>query len=182
MQAFAADRIMEMEVQARTGAAKGARSPLREVQRNGYRERDWDTRAGRIVLEIAKLRKGSYRQPLRETGTTSESFITRLRCLDRPRPARPSAPLRSHRCRCRRDAWPTASSHAPCSSAAQILRQRSDAQNEENQPEDAPESHAEGHPGAHAGTVMHHDPAFPVSTGRPASRQALRPPSIGLAT
>jgi putative transposase len=40
MLAFAADRIMEMEVEAHTGAAKGTRSPLREVQRNGYRDRD----------------------------------------------------------------------------------------------------------------------------------------------
>ena len=51
MLAFAADRIMELEVELRTGAAKGARSPLREVQRNGFRERDWDTRTGRIALE-----------------------------------------------------------------------------------------------------------------------------------
>ena len=60
MLAFAAERIMEAEVEARTGAAKGARSPMREAQRNGYRDRDWDTRAGRIALEIPKLRKGSY--------------------------------------------------------------------------------------------------------------------------
>jgi transposase-like protein len=60
MLAFAAERIMEAEVEVRTGAAKGARSPMREVQRNGYRDRDWDTRAGRIALEIPKLRKGSY--------------------------------------------------------------------------------------------------------------------------
>lgn len=39
MLAFAAERIMEAEVEARTGAAKGTRSPLREVQRNGYRTR-----------------------------------------------------------------------------------------------------------------------------------------------
>ena len=52
MLAFAADRIVEMEVEAHKGAAKGARPPLREVQRNGYRERDWDTRAGRIALEM----------------------------------------------------------------------------------------------------------------------------------
>ena len=63
MLAFAADRIMEAEVETQTGAAKGARSPLREVQRNGYRDRDWDTRAGRIPLEIPKLRKGSYPLP-----------------------------------------------------------------------------------------------------------------------
>jgi putative transposase len=36
--AFAADRMMEAEVEARTGVAKGTRSPMREVQRNGYRE------------------------------------------------------------------------------------------------------------------------------------------------
>ena len=37
MLAFAAERIMETEVEALTGAAKGERSPLRDVQRNGYR-------------------------------------------------------------------------------------------------------------------------------------------------
>lgn len=45
MLAFAAERIMKAEIEALTGAAKGA--PMREVQRNGYRDRDWDTRAGR---------------------------------------------------------------------------------------------------------------------------------------
>lgn len=60
MLAVAAERTMEAEVEARTGVAKGARTPMREVQRNGYRDRDWDTRAGRIALEIPKLRNGSY--------------------------------------------------------------------------------------------------------------------------
>ena len=60
MLALAAERIMEAEVEARPGAAKGARTPMREVQRNGYCDCDWDTRAGRIALDIPKLRKDSY--------------------------------------------------------------------------------------------------------------------------
>lgn len=75
MLAFAAERIMEAEVEARAGAAKGARSPLREVQRNGYRERDWDTRAGRIALEIPKLRKGSYFPSFLEPRRTAEKAL-----------------------------------------------------------------------------------------------------------
>ena len=75
MLAFAAERIMEAEVEARTGVAKGARSPLREVQRNGYRDRDWDTRAGRIALEIPKLRKGSYLPSFLEPRRTAEKAL-----------------------------------------------------------------------------------------------------------
>jgi len=75
MLAFAADRIMEAEVEARTGAAKGTRSPLREVQRNGYRDRDWDTRAGRIALEIPKLRMGSYLPSFLEPRRTAEKAL-----------------------------------------------------------------------------------------------------------
>ena len=75
MPAFAADRIKELEVELRTGAAKGTRSPLREVQRNGYRERDWDTRAGRIALEIPKLRKGSYLPSFLEPRRTAEKAL-----------------------------------------------------------------------------------------------------------
>jgi Transposase, Mutator family len=75
MLAFAAERIMELEVEARTGAAKGARSPLREAQRNGYRDRDWDTRAGRIALEIPKLRKGSYFPSFLEPRRTAEKAL-----------------------------------------------------------------------------------------------------------
>lgn len=58
MLAFAADRIMELEVELVTGAAKGVRSPMREVQRNGYRERDWDTRAGRICAGDPEAAQG----------------------------------------------------------------------------------------------------------------------------
>ncbi|WP_186201799.1 transposase, partial [Jannaschia seosinensis] len=75
MLAFAAKRIMEAEIETRTGVAKGVRSPSREVQRNGYRERDWDTRAGRISLEIPKLRKGSYLPSFLEPRRTAEKAL-----------------------------------------------------------------------------------------------------------
>lgn len=75
MLAFAADRLMEMEMEARTGATKSTRSPLREVQRNGYRDRDWDTRAGGIALEIPKLRKGSYFRSFLEPRRTAKKAL-----------------------------------------------------------------------------------------------------------
>jgi putative transposase len=57
---FAAHRLMELEIQAKTGANYGEKNALRLAQRNGYRERDWQTRAGTVELRIPKLRTGSY--------------------------------------------------------------------------------------------------------------------------
>ena len=76
MLSFAAERLMEAEVEARTGAGLGDRNPGRLVQRNGYRDRGWDTRAGRIELEIPKLRKGSYFPSFLEPRRTAEKALT----------------------------------------------------------------------------------------------------------
>jgi len=57
---FAAHRLMDLEVEGRTAAALGERGSDRLVQRNGYLDRDWETRAGTVELRIPKLRKGSY--------------------------------------------------------------------------------------------------------------------------
>lgn len=74
--AFAADRMMELEVEARTGAPVGARSADRLTHRNGYRERAWETRAGRVDLAIPKLRKGSYLPSFLEPRRTAEKALT----------------------------------------------------------------------------------------------------------
>lgn len=55
-----AEALMGAEADALCGAAYGERSPERITKRNGYRERDWDTRVGSIELAIPKLRAGSY--------------------------------------------------------------------------------------------------------------------------
>jgi putative transposase len=75
MLAFAAERMMEAEAAVAAGAAKGARDPLREAHRNGYRARDWDTRAGRIELAIPRLRKGSYFPSFLEPRRTAEKAL-----------------------------------------------------------------------------------------------------------
>jgi transposase-like protein len=57
---FAAQRLMELEVEGLTGASYGEKNAERLAQRNGYRDRTWETRAGTVELRIPKLRKGSY--------------------------------------------------------------------------------------------------------------------------
>jgi transposase-like protein len=57
---FVAHRMMDLDVEGLTGAGYGERALTRMNQRNGYRERSWETRAGTVDLAIPKLRKGSY--------------------------------------------------------------------------------------------------------------------------
>ncbi len=59
MIAFMAQRLMDVDVEALCGAGHGERNEDRTNQRNGYRDRRWETRAGSIPLRIPKLRQGS---------------------------------------------------------------------------------------------------------------------------
>jgi putative transposase len=52
--------LMSAEADAVCGAAYGTVSPERTNRRNGYRARDFDTRAGTLELEVPKLRQASY--------------------------------------------------------------------------------------------------------------------------
>jgi transposase-like protein len=73
---FAAQRLMDLDVEGLTGAAHGVRDPERINQRNGYRDRIWETRAGTVELRIPKLRKGSYFPGFLEPRRTAEKALT----------------------------------------------------------------------------------------------------------
>jgi putative transposase len=73
---FAAEKLMALEVGAATGAAWGEKSAQRTAQRNGYRDRDWETRAGTVELRIPRLRTGSYFPGFLEPRRMAEKALT----------------------------------------------------------------------------------------------------------
>src|SRR3546814_5959080 len=74
---FAAQWLMELESESLCGAGHGERSAERRNHRNGYRDRDWETRAGTVELRIPKLRKGSY-FPRSEEHTSELQSLMRI--------------------------------------------------------------------------------------------------------
>ena len=73
---FSAQRLMELEIEGCTGAPHGTRAPDRLTHRNGYREGDWETRAGTVELRIPRLRKGSYFPGFLEPRRMAEKALT----------------------------------------------------------------------------------------------------------
>lgn len=68
-------QVMEMEVSARVGAGLQERSADRSTWRNGYRSRAWETRLGPMMLEIPRLRQGSYFPSFLEPRKRSERAL-----------------------------------------------------------------------------------------------------------
>jgi putative transposase len=64
--------LMEMEVQEHLGAAPHERTERRMGQRNGYRERSWDTRVGTVDLKVPRVRDSSYFPSLLEPRRKAE--------------------------------------------------------------------------------------------------------------
>ncbi len=71
-----AQALMEAEVSAQIGAEHGERTLDRVTHRNGYRPRDWDTRAGTIELAIPRVRQGSYLPSILEPRRRAERALT----------------------------------------------------------------------------------------------------------
>ena len=73
---FAAERLMHLETEAICNAAPGERSADRRNQRNGYCDRDWETRTGTVELLTQKLRRGNYFPAFLEPRRMAEKALT----------------------------------------------------------------------------------------------------------
>jgi putative transposase len=67
--------IMDLEVEQHLGAGRHERTPERRGQRNGYRDRQWDTRVGTVDLRVPRIRDGSYFPALLEPRTRAERAL-----------------------------------------------------------------------------------------------------------
>jgi putative transposase len=72
---FAAEKLMALEVGAATGARYGEKTASSRP-RNGYRDRDWQTRTGTAELRIPKLRIGRYFPSFLEPRRMAEKALT----------------------------------------------------------------------------------------------------------
>jgi putative transposase len=70
------EAIMEMEVEDHIGAARHERTLGRTGQRNGYRERVWDTRVGAVELKVPRVRDSSYFPSLLEPRRRAERALS----------------------------------------------------------------------------------------------------------
>jgi len=68
--------LMEMEVEEHVGASRHERSPGRIGQRNGYRQRSWDTRVGTVELSVPRVRDSSYFPSLLEPRRRAERALS----------------------------------------------------------------------------------------------------------
>jgi len=68
--------LMEMEVEQHVGAGRHERSPARTGQRNGYRQRDGDTRVGTVELKVPRVRDSSYFPSLLEPRRRAERALS----------------------------------------------------------------------------------------------------------
>ncbi len=70
-----AHALMELEVTQHVGAERHERTPARSGQRNGYRDRDWDTRVGTVELRVPRVRAGDFFPALLEPRKRAERAL-----------------------------------------------------------------------------------------------------------
>ena len=68
--------LMELEVEEHVGARRNERSAARTGQRNGYRQREWDTRVGTVELRVPRVRDSSYFPSLLEPRRRAERALS----------------------------------------------------------------------------------------------------------
>ena len=67
--------LMEMEVEEHVGAGRHERGPGRTGQRNGYRERNWDTRVGTVELKVPRVIRATFLRSWSRVGAPRERSL-----------------------------------------------------------------------------------------------------------